>query len=78
MTTGRLRPVGCTKSGLGEDWSAARFALEAPYMAKHGHGAVVAHMSLVIARSATFERRIVVTDPDKLSYIDCWNVDLQS
>ncbi len=78
MTTGRLMPVGCTKSGLGEDWSAARFALGAPYMAKRGHGAVVAHMSLVVARSATFERRIVVTGPDELSYIGRWNVDPQS
>ncbi len=39
-------------------------------MAKRGHGAVVAHMSLVVAQSAIFKRRIVVTGPDKLSYID--------
>ncbi len=68
-----------TKSELDENWSATRFTLEAFYMAKCGHGAViVAHMSSVVAQSAIFERKIVVTDLNKLSYIDYWNVDSQS
>ena len=51
MTIDWLRPMIVLKSGLGENWSAARFALEALYMAKRGRGAVVAHMSSVVARS---------------------------